>query len=126
MEQLIPLSKRTILGAVLTLDEEGYKVTPKGLCLVLLGDKRVKDLAESKVFGYLPSITSKKLKYRIHYLINLDYLRLDYDESLDVHFLSLSSKCQELDIKPLKKKPLKKEKEEVYYIYKDEFLAKKK
>ena len=64
MNQIIPLSKRTILGAVLTLDNEGYKVTAKGLCLVLIGDKRIKDLAESNVFGYLPSVTSKKLKSR--------------------------------------------------------------
>ncbi len=126
MEQLIPLSKRTILGAVLTLDEEGYKVTAKGLCLILLGDKKVSDMAESKVFGYLPSITSKQLKGRIRYLIGLDYLKLDYDPSLDVHFLTLSSKCDDLNLKPLKKKTPKKEEEEIYYIYKDEFLAKKK
>lgn len=126
MNQIIPLSKRTILGAVLTLDNEGYKVTAKGLCLVLIGDKRIKDLAESNVFGYLPSVTSKKLKSRIRYLINLDYLKLDYDLSLDVHFLTLTAKCDDLNLKPLKKKSPKKEKEEVYYIYKDEFLAKKK
>lgn len=126
MEKPISLSKRTILGAILTLENEGYKVTSKGLCLILIGDNRVKDLSESNAFGYLPSITSKKLKNRIHYLINLDYINLEYDSSLDVHFLSLSSKALELKLNPLKKKQLKREKEEVYFIYKDEFLAKKK
>ncbi len=126
MEKKISLAKRTILEAILTLEEEGYKVTSNGLCLILIGDKKVGELSASKAFGYLPSLASKKLKNRIHYLINLDYINLDYDSSLDVHFLTLSDKCFDLDLKPLKKKSLKRDKEEIYFIYKDEFLAKKK
>lgn len=110
MERKITTSKTTILDAVYTLKCEGYQATLEGLTHLLLGDKEGEALSSSGAFAYLPSLSSKKIKNRVHYLLQNGFLILIYDPKNDVHFLSLSVKGEEGRKMLIKKKPaIKKE-----------------
>lgn len=108
MERKISSSKETILDAVYTLKEEGYKATLEGLTHLLLGNEEGNVLSSSAIFAYLPSLNSKKIKNRIHYLLQSGYLLLEYNSQYDAHFLFLSPKGKE-NRKLLHKKAQKKE-----------------
>ena len=110
MERKITASKTTILDAIYTLKCEGYQATLEGLTHLLLGDKEGEVLSSSGAFAYLPSLSSKKIKNRVHYLLQNGFLILIYDPKNDVHFLSLSVKGEEGRKMLIKKKPaIKKE-----------------
>ena len=110
MERKITASKTTILDAVYTLKCEGYQATLEGLTHLLLGDKEGEVLSSSGAFAYLSSLSSKKIKNRVHYLLQNGFLILIYDPKNDVHFLSLSVKGEEGRKMLIKKKPtIKKE-----------------
>ncbi|HBE98660.1 MAG TPA: hypothetical protein DDW18_01230 [Firmicutes bacterium] len=95
MERKITPSKITVLDAIYTLNKEGYQATLEGLACLLLGNKEGEALSSSALFGYLPSLSSKKIKNRVHYLLQKGYIVLIYDSQKDVHYLSLSSKGKE-------------------------------
>lgn len=97
------------MDAVYTLKEEGYQATLDGLTHLLLGEEEGKSLSFSAVFAYLPSLNSKKIKNRIHYLLQNGFLLLKYDPIYDVHFLILSPSAEGNRKLLMKKKQTKKE-----------------
>lgn len=115
MEKELEQNKKIILDAIFTLKDEGYKLTEDGLAFLLKGKKEVSDLSFSLAYGYLSSLSSRKIKNRIHYLINHGYIFREYNEELDMHFLILSEKTIDLDLRKLRKKKLKTEKN-IYYV----------
>ncbi len=106
--------QKVILDAIYTLENEGYAATLEGLALLLEGDKRTKELSFSSSYSYLSSISKRKIKNRVHYLINHGYIFLEYDYSNDLQFLRLTPKNLDLDLRLLKKKDIKV-KEEIYF-----------
>lgn len=109
---------KTILHAVYTLKEDGYVMTLDGLAFLLVGDNRLDDLAENPSFGYLSSLSTRKIKGRINYLIRYSYLKLDYSKDLDMHFLALTDKAEALNLKKLVKKETIRYKN-IYYLKKE-------
>lgn len=101
-----------ILNAVYTLSEEGVEATLDGLAMLIGGSYSEETLPylNSAAYGYLASVSSKRIKARIHALIRRDYLFLDYDEESDTQFLLLTNKSRSLNLKMLGKKPLKDKK----------------
>ncbi len=115
MEKELEQNKKVILDAIFTLKDEGYKLTEDGLALLLKGMGEIGDLSSSLAYGYLSSLSSKKIKNRIHYLVNHGYIFREYNKELDTHFLVLSEKAIDLDLHKLRKKKLKAEKN-IYYV----------
>lgn len=110
MKREKPLSsaQKTILRSIYTLALEGQEATIEGLSLLLVG-KYVPETElyrDSKLFGYLSSISGKKIKGRIHQLIREGYVKLIYDHKLDAQFVTLSEKCLSLSLNSLEKKTL--------------------
>lgn len=118
MKEELKASYKNILCAIYTLDSEGYLMTTDGLSLLLVGDLRVADLSGSAAFGYLPSLSTKKIKNRINYLIRYSYLNLQYHKEFDIHFLVLSDKGKALKLKKVVKKPSECTKN-IYYLKKE-------
>ncbi len=108
-------NKKVILNAIFTLKEEGFKLTQDGLTLLLRGEKELKELSFSSAYAYLPSLSSKKIKNRIQYLINHGYIYREYNKALDVHFLTLTGKAFDLDLRRLAKKEVKEVEERIYF-----------
>ena len=92
-----------ILRALKTLDLEGVEVTAEGLTKILKGiiDFETIKYVNSSAFRYFPSYTGRRTKGRINYLTNNGYL-----ETRD-SFISLTSMCDELNLRPLEKKDFK-------------------
>ena len=92
-----------LLRALKTLELEGVEVTSEGLTKVLKGviDFETIKYVNSSAFGYFPSYTGRRTKGRINHLVGNGYL-----ETKD-SFLSLTSKCEELSLRPLERKDFK-------------------
>ena len=82
---------------------EGVEVTSEGLTKVLKGviDFETIKYVNSSAFGYFPSYTGRRTKGRINHLMGNGYL-----ETKD-SFLSLTSKCEGLSLRPLERKDFK-------------------
>ncbi len=115
MKTSLEPNKKVILNAIFTLREEGYKLSQDGLTLLLRGDKELKELSFSSAYAYLPSLSSKKIKNRIQYLINHGYIYREYSKEFDVHFLTLTYKATDLDLRTLTKKAIKEVKDHIYF-----------
>jgi hypothetical protein len=87
-------SRRVLLLAVSELKSEGYEATMEGLSKLLEGVSTEETSAHdsSSLFGFLPSLSSKKLKNRFHWLVREGYIRLQYDARRKDYFLALSPK----------------------------------
>jgi hypothetical protein len=87
-------SRRVMLLAISELRSEGYEATIEGLSKLLKGvsTEEISAHGSSSLFGFLPSLTSKKLKNRFHWLVREGYIRLQYDGKRKDYFLALSPK----------------------------------
>ncbi len=87
-------SHRVMLIAISEFRSEGYEATMEGLSKLLKGISDEETLAHSSssLFGFLPSLSKKKLKNRFHWLVREDYVRLKYDAKRKDCFLALSEK----------------------------------
>jgi hypothetical protein len=83
---------RSLLSALASLEEAGVEVTADGLVKVLHGvvERETSSLVDLPAFGYLPSLSSKKLKNRIHWLVRQGFVHLSYDSKLEDYFLALT------------------------------------
>lgn len=107
----------SVLRAIYTLDREGYILTSDGLAYLLVGDYRLEDLKNSAAYSYFSSISTRKIKNRIHYLIRYGYLKLEFKKDCNLHFLLLTEKALSLELKPLIKRDVKED-NLVYYLKK--------
>lgn len=91
---LIKPSLRCLLSLISLLEKEGEAATAEGWVKILRGilDEETQAVAESVCFGYLPSLSSKKLKNRFHLLVRKGYLRLVYNEEDGDYYLLLSER----------------------------------
>jgi hypothetical protein len=87
-------SRRVMLLAISELKSEGYEATIEGLSKLLKGvsTEEISAHSSSSLFGFLPSLTSKKLQNRFHWLVREGYIRLQYDGKRKDYFLALSPK----------------------------------
>ena len=87
-------SYRTLLLAISEFRSEGYEGTMEGLSKLLKGVSDEETFAQhsSPLFGFLPSLSKKKLKNRFHWLVREGYLRLHFDAKRKDYFLALSEK----------------------------------
>jgi hypothetical protein len=87
-------SYRKLLSSLFLIKELGYEVTMDGLAEILQGERNEETAPffESPVFGSLPSLSSKKIKGRIHYLVRRGYLELSYSEEEEDYYLRLNEK----------------------------------
>jgi hypothetical protein len=76
------------------LEQEGYEVTAEGFCKILLGvlDEETRSLTSLTEFAYLQSLGSKRIKMRLHYLVRLGYVGLDYSSEDQDYYLTLTDK----------------------------------
>lgn len=118
MKEELKVAYKNILRAVHTLEEEGYMMTVDGLSLLLIGDSKLNDLSGSEAFGFLSSLSSRKVKGRINYLVRYSYLKLDYNNELDTHFLVLTDKSRALNLKKVVKKDSNGDMN-IYYLQKE-------
>jgi uncharacterized FlgJ-related protein len=88
---------RSLLSAIASLAEAGVEVTADGLTKILQGryDEETASLQANAAFGYLPSLSSKKLKNRVHWLVRSGYLALVYAAEAEDYFLALTAKGEE-------------------------------
>lgn len=88
------LSYRKLLSALFLIKEAGYEVTAEGLSLILRGVKTEETIPffENSVFSFLPSLSSKRIKARVHQLVRQGYLRLSYREEDEDYYLLLTDK----------------------------------
>lgn len=86
-------SDKKILKGIMHLADIGLEPTAVGISSYLSGDMQVENefLKDDAGFGCL-SCTSKKIKNKINIMIRYGYIKLNYDESLDEVFLSVSDK----------------------------------
>lgn len=84
-------SKRRLLSFLKELQNEGYEVTSEGLSKLVRGvwDRETAILSSSVVFGQCPSLSSKRIKGRLTYLLRHGYIGLSYSEKDDDYFLFL-------------------------------------
>lgn len=86
------LSYRKLLSSIFVLKKMGYEVTMDGLSLILRGvrNEETAPFFESAVFAFLPSLSAKKIKGRVHQLVRQGYLRLSYSEEDQDYYLVLT------------------------------------
>jgi hypothetical protein len=113
---------RSLLSALASLQEAGVEATADGLVKILHGvaDRETASLVSLPAFGYLPSLSSKKLKNRIHWLVRTGFVSLSYDEAVEDYFLALSEKGLANVIPLTPKKKEKDEKTTIRAIHKGE------
>ncbi|MCR4561918.1 MAG: hypothetical protein K5694_01755 [Bacilli bacterium] len=89
--EALRLSYKKILSVVRLLRLEGYEATGEGLARIIRGIECQENLpfVSEPYFGYLSSISKKKLKNKITYLVNKGYLRCSYSRD-EREFLVLS------------------------------------
>ena len=91
------------------LEVVGYEVTAEGFCKILLGvlDEETRSLTSLTEFAYLSSLGSKRIKMRLHYLVRLGYVGLDFSEEDQDYYLTLTAKGLEVaEPKSIVEKPI--------------------
>jgi hypothetical protein len=78
-----------LVSLLCSLEKDGYEVTATGFSKILLGvlDDETRDLTGRLEFGYLPSLGSKRLKMRLHYLVRQGYVAQRYSEADEDYYL---------------------------------------
>jgi hypothetical protein len=87
-ESKLNVSSIRLLSAVNEVVLEGYLASNDGLVHILLGDKieETKPLINLPCFGFYRSLSSKKIKNRLHLLVRKGYLGLKYMEDSNDYF----------------------------------------
>ena len=113
---------RSLLSAIASLAEAGVEVSADGLVKILHGvvDEETRSLVSLAAFGYLPSLSSKKLKNRIHWLVRAGFVVLSYDQGVGDYFLQLSEKGHAEVVSLTPKRKETKEKTTIRAIHKGE------
>lgn len=76
------------------MTDDGLLVSATGLVKLLRGesDSEVTPYEAKAYFGVYRSLSRKKIKGRLHYLIQRGYILLVYEKEMDDYSLSLSTK----------------------------------
>lgn len=91
------LAYRSLLLALSAIAEAGYEVTMDGLCEVVQGQENgeTSPLLTNPAFGYLPSLSSKRLKARLRVLLHQGTIALNYAVEDRDYYLALTAKGKE-------------------------------
>jgi len=76
IEKTLPKSYSLLLGSVRLLKKEGTEASKEGLSKLVRGiyDPETAPYSHLPLFGYCPSLSRKKVKLRLSYLIKTGYL----------------------------------------------------
>lgn len=86
-----------LLKVIDLLNEETVLVSSDGLTKLIRGlsDTETSAYKERPYFGISPSLSPKKIKGRVHYLVARGYISLEYLEAMGDYSLSLTEKGRE-------------------------------
>jgi hypothetical protein len=92
--QKIKTKYQYLLGYLKSVTDDGLLVSATGLVKLLRGesDSEVTPYEAKAYFGVYRSLSRKKIKGRLHYLIQRGYILLVYEKEMDDYSLSLSTK----------------------------------
>jgi hypothetical protein len=92
--QKIKTKYQYLLGYLKSVNDDGLLVSATGLVKLLRGesDSEVTPYEAESYFGVYRSLSRKKIKGRLHYLVQRGYILLVYEKEMDDYSLSLSTK----------------------------------
>lgn len=92
--QKIKTKYQYLLGYLKSVNDDGLLVSATGLVKLLRGenDSEVTPYEAESYFEVYRSLSRKKIKGRLHYLVQRGYILLVYEKEMDDYSLSLSTK----------------------------------